>query len=268
MLGTFVSLQTLVLFGLGNEVGLNASTSVWPELLLVMVLAMIFCAALNLTAERIAYRPLRSAPRLAPLISAIGVSFIFINVGLLWFGAAPQRYPDHLPQVDLTRLAFGVDSLARFTIKDVFVIGLAIPLMLALAWIIRSTKIGKAMRAVAQDRETALQMGIDVDTVIAFTFLLGGALAGAASVIYGLYNNNTDFQLGFKAGLQAFTAAVLGGIGNVTGAALGGFILGLLASFTTIYVGGQWEQVGVFSLLVVILVFRPSGLLGERTPER
>jgi branched-chain amino acid transport system permease protein len=266
MLGTFVSLQTLVWVGLGTEIGLSGTS--WPQLLLVMVVATIFCAALNLTAERIAYRPLRSAPRLAPLISAIGVSFIFINVGLLWFGAAPQRYPDHLPQIDFTRLVFGVDSLARFYFKDVFVIGLAIPLMLALAWIIRSTKIGKAMRAVAQDRETALQMGIDVDSVIAFTFLLGGALAGAAAVIYGLYNNNTDFQTGFKAGLQAFTAAVLGGIGNVTGAALGGFALGLLASFTTIYIGGQWEQVGVFSLLVIILVFRPTGLLGEETPER
>jgi branched-chain amino acid transport system permease protein len=266
MLGTFTSLQTLIWFGLGNEFGQESTA--WPQLLIVMILAMVFCAAMNLTAERIAYRPLRSAPRLAPLISAIGVSFIFINLGLLWFGAAPQRYPDHLPQVDFTRLVLGLDSLARFTFKDVFVVGVAIPLMLALAWIIRNTKIGKAMRAVAQDRETALQMGIDVDTVIAFTFLIGGALAGAASVIYGLYNNNTDFQTGFKAGLQAFTAAVLGGIGNVTGAALGGFILGLLASFTTIYFGGQWEQVGVFTLLVVILVFRPTGLLGEETPER
>jgi branched-chain amino acid transport system permease protein len=140
--------------------------------------------------------------------------------------------------------------------------------MLALAWIIRNTKIGKAMRAVAQDREMALQMGINVDRVISVTFLLGGILAGAAAVTYGLYNENTVFTLGFSAGLKAFTAAVLGGIGNITGAALGGFMLGLLASLTVTYFGGQWENVGVFSLLVIILVLRPTGLLGEETPER
>jgi branched-chain amino acid transport system permease protein len=127
---------------------------------------------------------------------------------------------------------------------------------------------GKAMRAVAQDSEMALQMGIDVNRVIAFTFLLGGVLAGAASLMYGLYNNNTVFTLGFAAGLKAFTAAVLGGIGNVSGAALGGFVLGLLASLTVTYFGGQWENVGVFSLLVIILVFRPTGLLGQVQGDR
>jgi branched-chain amino acid transport system permease protein len=266
MLGTFASLTVLGLFGAGLD-RISGGTP-WAALAAATIVAMVFCAVLNVIAERIAYRPLRNAPRLAPLISAIGMSFIFINIGLFWYGPSPQSYPNLLPQNDFFREIFGGDSLIRFTFKDLFVLGLAIPLMLALAWIIRSTKIGKAMRAVAQDREMALQMGIDVDQVISFTFLLGGALAGAAAVMYGLYNNNTTFTLGFSAGLKAFTAAVLGGVGNITGATLGGFMLGLLASLTVTIFGGQWENVGVFSLLVIILVFKPTGLLGEETPER
>jgi branched-chain amino acid transport system permease protein len=266
MLGTFASLTVLGLFGASLD-RVSGGTP-WAALAAATIAAIVFCGVLNVVTERIAYRRLRNAPRLAPLISAIGMSFIFINIGLFWYGPSPKSYPNLLPQNDFFQQIFGGDSLIRFTFKDLFVLGLAIPLMLALAWIIRSTKIGKAMRAVAQDREMALQMGIDVDRVISFTFLLGGALAGAAAVMYGLYNNNTSFTLGFSAGLKAFTAAVLGGIGNITGAALGGFMLGLLASLTVTIFGGQWENVGVFSLLVIILVFKPTGLLGEETPER
>jgi branched-chain amino acid transport system permease protein len=265
MLGTFVCLSSLTLLGFGTEVGVSGTP--WLALLLAMIAAMIFCGALNVLAERIAYRPLRRAPRLAPLISAIGVSFIFVNIGLFWQGPTPRRFPDLLPQIDFVSL-LGFTSLVRFTFKDLFVLALAIPLMLGLAWVIRSTRMGKAMRAVAQDSEMAQQMGIDVNRVIAFTFLLGGVLAGAASLMYGLYNNNTVFTLGFTAGLKAFTAAVLGGIGNVNGAALGGFVLGLLSALTVTYFGGQWENVGVFSLLVIILVFKPTGLLGQETGEK
>jgi branched-chain amino acid transport system permease protein len=265
MLGTFVCLSSLTLLGFGTEVGVSGTP--WMALLLAMLAAMIFCGALNVLAERIAYRPLRRAPRLAPLISAIGVSFIFVNIGLFWQGPTPRRFPDLLPQIDFVSL-LGFTSLIRFTFKDLFVLALAIPLMLGLAWVIRSTRMGKAMRAVAQDSEMAQQMGIDVNRVIAFTFLLGGVLAGAASLMYGLYNNNTVFTLGFTAGLKAFTAAVLGGIGNVNGAALGGFVLGLLSALTVTYAGGQWENVGVFSLLVIILVFKPTGLLGQETGEK
>jgi len=261
MLGTFVCLTTLTVLGFATEVG--GSGTPWWALGVAMVFAMLFCGALNVVAERIAYRPLRRAPRLAPLISAIGVSFIFVNIGLLWQGPTPRRFPDLLPQYDFVSQLFGFQTLIRFTLKDLFVLAIAIPLMLGLAWVIRNTKMGKAMRAVAQDSETALQMGIDVNRVISFTFFLGGVLAGAAALMYGLYNNNTGFTLGFTAGLKAFTAAVLGGIGNVTGAALGGFVLGLLGALTVTLVGGQWENVGVFSLLVIILVFRPTGLLGR-----
>ena len=265
MLGTFVCLTTLTLLGFSTEVGISGTP--WWALFLAMLFAMIFCGALNALAERVAYKPLRRAPRLAPLISAIGVSFIFVNIGLLWQGPTPRRFPDLLPQYDFVSQSLGLETLVRFTFKDLFVLAIAIPLMLGLAWVIRNTRMGKAMRAVAQDSETALQMGIDVDRVIAFTFILGGVLAGAASLMYGLYNNNTVFTLGFTAGLKAFTAAVLGGIGNVTGAALGGFVLGLLGALTVASVGGQWENVGVFSLLVIILVFRPTGLLGQGTSD-
>jgi len=265
MLGTFVCLSSLTLLGFGSEVGVSGTP--WMALLLAMLAAMIFCGVLNVLAERIAYRPLRRAPRLAPLISAIGVSFVFVNIGLFWQGPTPRRFPDLLPQIDFVSL-LGFTSLIRFTFKDLFVLALAIPLMLGLAWVIRSTRMGKAMRAVAQDSEMAQQMGIDVNRVIAFTFLLGGVLAGAAALMYGLYNNNTVFTLGFTAGLKAFTAAVLGGIGNVNGAALGGFVLGLLSALTVTYAGGQWENVGVFSLLVIILVFKPTGLLGQETGEK
>ena len=262
MLGTFATLTVLGLFG-----AQEGAPTPWLGLVVALLVGMAFCGVLNVLAERIAYRRLRNAPRLAPLISAIGVSFIYINIGLFWRGPAPILYPDVLPNYDFVNDMLGMPSLVRFTIKDLFVIGIAVPLMLALAWVIKNTSMGKAMRAVAQDREMALQMGIDVDRVISFTFLLGGILAGAAGLMYGLYNNNTNFVLGFTAGLKAFTAAVLGGIGNVTGAALGGFILGLLGSLTVTYFGGGWENVGVFTVLVLVLVFRPMGLLGEEAGE-
>ncbi len=264
MLGTFVALTVLTAMGFSDD----ATATPWLALLLALIAAMIFCGVLNVLAERIAYRRLRNAPRLAPLISAIGVSFIYLNLGLLWRGPSAIRFPDLLPTFDLVEMLTGAQTLIRFTSKDAMVMGTAIPLMLGLGWIIKNTKMGKAMRAVAQDREMALQMGIDVNRVISFTFLLGGMLAGAAALMHGLYNGNTVFTLGFTAGLKAFTAAVLGGIGNVTGAALGGVLLGLLGAMTVTCYGGEWENVGVFSILVLILVFRPTGLLGEQTPER
>ena len=262
MLGTFMTLTVLTLFG-----AREGAPTPWLGLVVALLVGMAFCGLLNVLAERIAYRRLRNAPRLAPLISAIGVSFIYINIGLYWRGPAPVLYPDILPGFDFVSAIFGGDSLVKFTVKDLMVVGLAVPLMLGLGWVIRSTSMGRAMRAVAQDREMALQMGIDVDRTIAFTFLLGGMLAGAAAIMYGLYNNNTNFVLGFTAGLKAFTAAVLGGIGNVTGAALGGFLLGVLGSLTVTYFGAGWENVGVFAVLVLVLVLRPTGLLGEETPE-
>ena len=262
MLGSFVALTVVGALGF-TAFGATGGTPAWLAILIALVASAVFCGLLNVLIERVAYRRLRHAPRLAPLISAIGVSFILLTAGLYWKGPSPQNFPNLIPDFDILRDVFGMRTIVQFNLKEIFVIGTAIPLMVVVTLFIKRTKMGKAMRAVAQDREMAGMVGINVDKVISFTFLLGGLLAGAAGLIYGLFNENTSFNLGFSAGLKAFTAAVLGGIGNVTGAMLGGFLLGILASLTVFYIDARWESVVVFSVLVLILVFRPRGLLGE-----
>jgi branched-chain amino acid transport system permease protein len=218
--------------------------------------------------ERVAYRRLRNAPRLAPLITAIGVSFVLVNVGLVWKGASQVNYPDLLPRVDIFRDVLHINTLILFKVKDLFVIVLAIPLMIALTVFVQRTRLGKAMRATAQDRAAAAMMGIDINQTIALTFLIGGGLAGAAGTIYGLYNNSAWFFQGFRNGLYAFTAAVMGGIGNIQGAFLGGMLIGVVAAISDQVVDPRWTEAVVFALLVVILIFKPTGLLGEETTER
>jgi len=262
MLGSFTALSVVSAFGF-TAFGAEASIPAWLAILIALVASAVFCGLLNVLIERLAYRRLRHAPRLAPLISAIGVSFILLTAGLYWKGPSPQNFPNLIPDFDILRDVLGITTIVQFNLKEIFVVSTAVPLMVVLALFIKNTTMGKAMRAVAQDREMAGLVGIDVNRVISFTFLLGGLLAGAAGLIYGLFNENTSFNLGFSAGLKAFTAAVLGGIGNVTGAMLGGFLLGILGSLTVFYIGARWEQVVVFSVLVLILVFRPRGLLGE-----
>ena len=208
-------------------------------------------------------RPLRNAPKLAPLVSAIGVSFIFMNIGLFWLGPADRSFPELLPAANL----LAGDGL-QFTAKDLLVLVVVIPLMVALSLLVKSTRLGKAMRAVSQDPTAAALVGIDVDRVIAFTFFVGGFLGGAASVIYGLYINTISFQMGFQNGLYAFTAAVLGGIGSIPGAVVGGLVIGLVRSLSSAYVGERWTGAIVFVILIVILVFRPEGLLGRGTKEK
>jgi branched-chain amino acid transport system permease protein len=291
MLGSFLSLSLLTALGLRS--GAQARRAGWQSweiyavLALVLLAAMLFCAVLNAVIERLAYRPLRRAPRLAPLISAIGVSFMLVNVGLLWKGPTHLSFPSLLPDVNILTDWFHLPTVLSFTTKDLAVIGVAVPLMLGLAAFIQRTKLGKAMRATAQDREAAALMGINIDLTISLTFLLGGALAGASGLIYGLYFTDVHYQIGFRNGLIAFTAAVLGGIGNVRGAALGGFLIGLVASvsdlgFSAIFpalrktpvlsglagLDQKWTLVIVFGLLIVILVFRPTGLLGEEVVEK
>ena len=273
MLGSFFAL-TLV-SALGLNTGASSTAYLIFGLALIFVLVSIFCALLNWTVDRLAYRSLRNAPRLVPLVSAIGVSFIFLNFGLLWGGlpidvfnfgraaAAPKDFPDLVPNINLLS-----SNNVVFGLKDLLVLAVTIPLMAALTVLVKFTKLGKAMRAVAQNPSAARLMGINVDRIIGMTFMLGGALAGTASVIYALYNNTVHFQMGYRVGLDAFTAAVLGGIGNLPGALLGGLLIGLIRTFTDQYIATEWINVMVFSVLVVVLVFRPSGLLGAPVRDK
>jgi len=239
-------------------------------ILLAILLAMLFCMAVNVGIERIGYKPLRNQPRLAPLITAIGFSFVLQGIGLSWKGEGRLAVPQIIPDTVLigaggTLLDFG--DFPYYTVRDLMVLLITIPVLVALTWLVQATKPGKAMRATAQDRDAAAMMGISVDRTISFTFALGGATAGAGGVIYALYVGTTYFQLGFRLGLIAFTAAVLGGIGNLTGAVLGGVLIGLISAYNDGFGDARWTYTVIFVILILILVFRPSGLLGERVPE-
>jgi branched-chain amino acid transport system permease protein len=259
MLGAFLALTLVSLMGLENATPAMATFGV----ILAFLASMSFCALLNFLQDRIIYRPIRNAPKLTPLVSAIGVSFVFMGIGQIWKGVADINFPDVLPNKNLLG-----DATIRFTAKDLLVILVTVPLMAGLTVFVRFTKLGKAMRATAQNPIAARLMGIDVDRVIGWTFAIGGLLAGAASVIYGLTINTVSFQMGYQNGLYAFTAAVLGGIGNLPGAMLGGIVIGLVRSLGSQYVGEQWTSALVFGVLILLLIFRPSGLLGTRTREK
>jgi branched-chain amino acid transport system permease protein len=231
-------------------------------LIIVFPLVMLIMGGINVSIERVAYRPLRNAPRLAPLITAIGMSFFIEGVMFFWRGPATVHFPDILPQ--WTTTVAGV----FFGFKDIFVVVSAAILVTLLAIFINRTKLGKAMRATAQDRDAAQLMGIDINRTIAATFFIGALLAGAGGMIWGLYYNTVYYQLGFRSGLIAFTAAVFGGIGNIPGAAIGGLIIGLTAAYSDAYIGSKWTQVVIFGILIGVLVFKPTGLLGMRVPEK
>jgi branched-chain amino acid transport system permease protein len=206
---------------------------------------------------------LRSAPKLAPLITAVGFSFILQNVGLLWRGGSQQGIDDLInAQHDLFTI-FGV----TVENSDVLAVGVTIPLLILMTAFIGRSRLGKAMRATAQDPEAARLMGINVDTTISLTFLLGGMLAGAAGLIYALYQTTIWYFQGFAGGLVAFTAAVMGGIGNLQGAVLGGLIIGCIQQMSDNRIGAEWTPVVVFGYLILIMVFKPSGLLGEQTRD-
>jgi branched-chain amino acid transport system permease protein len=265
MLGLFISLAWFTLLGV------TGALTGWQLLMLlplVFLLTMLTTAALNVAIDRVAYRPLRRSTRLAPLITAIGVSFMLENVALLWKGPAPIAYPDVFPSFDILREWFGVDSAIFITSKDVLVVAVTVPLMVGLHYFVTRTRWGKAMRATAQDRETAQAMGIDVERMILITFFVGGALAGAAGLIQGMYYNIGQWWMGYQAGLRAFTAAVLGGIGSMSGAALGGLLIGFLSAWSDQYISARWTNAIVFSILIVVLVFRPRGLMGEASADK
>jgi branched-chain amino acid transport system permease protein len=265
MLGLMVSLTLLVDLGLTRTLHGWELVTILP---LILVGTMLATGLINLAVDRIAYRPLRRAPRLVPLISAIGVSFMLENLTLVWKGPYVLSYPDAIPSIDIVQDVLHLDSYIYVTTKDLLVIGITIPLIFGLHLFVNRTYWGKAMRAVAQDRETAEGMGIDAERMIMLTFFVGGALAGAAGVVQGLYYNIGQWWMGYQAGLRAFTAAVLGGIGNMPGAALGGFMIGILSAWSDQVISARWTNAVVFSILILVLVFRPQGLLGERVPEK
>jgi len=228
--------------------------------------AMIACGLLNATIEAVAYRPLRNAPRLAPLITAIGVSFILEDIAIGWKGPVYVAVPSVLPR----GAVFSVGGV-EYTWEKFIVVLITVPVLLVLSWLVKRTRQGKAMRATAQDRDAAAMMGINVNRTISFTFLIAGALAGAGGLVYALYFGQIRYDTGYQLGLIAFTAAVIGGIGNLPGAVLGALIIGFIQAFneglTWHSPGSDWTESIVFSLLILILVFRPEGLLGERSPE-
>jgi branched-chain amino acid transport system permease protein len=250
------------LFGLHHGQGIV----IVPIVIATLLLAMIACGAINAAIEYVAYRPLRSAPRLAPLITAIGMSFILENIGLAWKGPNYVTMPDVLPHSDVIHL-----GAFDYQWNKLIAVVITVPVLLSLLYLIQRTRQGKAMRATAQDQDASAMMGINVNRTISFTFVIAGALAGAAGLVYSLYFTSVRFDQGFQLGLIAFTAAVLGGIGNLPGAVLGAMLIGLLQGWNEGLgwkaPGSDWTESIVFSILILILVFRPEGLLGERTPE-
>jgi branched-chain amino acid transport system permease protein len=282
MIGTLICVSIFGVFGITNSSATFPSGFALVAVLVVTVFgAMLLCAVLGMVIERVAYRPLRNAPRIAPLISAIGVSFILEDIGKLWKGITTVPFPQIFPQNTYYIGTVSINSVY------ILVVVVALVLMVALQWMVTRTRTGRAMRAVAQDREAAALMGVNVNRIIAFTFLIGGGLAGAAALIWGLAIGSTYFTLGFQIGLFAFTAAVLGGIGNLVGAMLGGVLIGLIEALSSLlcdssqpgcpgaqhliglpHGGAAWHEAIIFVVLILILVFRPSGLLGQQTPEK
>ena len=260
MLGTFVS------FGLWGTLGLAVTTGplgLVGGLLVTLIVAMVTCGTLNTMIERVAYRPLRNAPKLAPLITAVGFSFMLQNVGLLWLGSGQIGVPD---LIDSQKNLFEVAGVG-VSHGDALAIVVTIPLVLLLTGFIAGSRLGRAMRATAQEPEAARLMGINVDTTISLTFLLGGFMAGAAGLIYPLYQTRVWFFHRFQAGLIAFTAGVMGGVGKPEGAGLGGLIIRCVPQVSGNRIGAEWTPAIVFVYLVLIMVLRPQGLLGEETRE-
>jgi branched-chain amino acid transport system permease protein len=266
MLGSVMTLLGVQIVGLKSD---SPPLSVILTFAVLLPVTMLLMAGLNASIERLAYRPLRRAPTLATLISAIGMSFILQNVGQKIIGPSPVSLPNLLPTNNIIGPG-GLLEIGTLEIKvsHLFVTLVTLPLLFGLMWFVRSTRQGKAMRATAQDREAAGLMGIDVNRTITLTFLLAGALAGGAGIVVALYNGSAWWFYGTPYGLLAFTAAVLGGIGNLLGAAIGGILLGILISLNAFYFEQRWQEIFVFGILVMILVFRPTGLLAEKQSER
>jgi branched-chain amino acid transport system permease protein len=260
--GLVASTMLLTVLGLTGD---SSNLVVVGGIVVTLAVTIPLFAVVNATIERVAYRPLRHAPRLTPLITAVGMSFIVSNISLALYGVDYESGSDLIPQ----GAAFTIGEI-RFTWKLVFALAIIVPALVALSWFVGYTRQGKAMRAVAQDTEASAMMGINVNRTISVTFFIAGSLAAVAGLVF-LLEYNIRYDTGFELGLIAFTAAVLGGIGNLSGAVLGAIIIGMIQAFNEgpfLWApGSDWTRSIVFGILIAILVFRPEGLLGERTPE-
>jgi branched-chain amino acid transport system permease protein len=283
-IGAFAGVEFLIVMDKAGILAAAGPMGAYLYLVLALAVAMIASGGIAMLMERTAYRPLRDSPRLVPLISAIGVSFLLQDlirlVESLTTGQFYRVFPtfgnfdDRLP---LFSMGSGPEPLVvDIQVKSIVVIGAAVLMLVGLNFIVNATRVGKAIRSVAQDRNTAALMGIGVNAIISFTFLLGGALGGAAGLLYALKFTRIDPFVGFMPGIKAFTAAVLGGIGNLTGALLGGIVLGMLESFAGAYLGtftmgnfgSEYKDIIAFLVLIVVIIFRPSGLLGEQVSQK
>jgi len=262
MVGSFIAMWTLQMFGLTGQDVVMTGLPLIGVLLVTFAVTMTGSGVLGVVIERVSLRPLRNVKGPAAMITTIGVSYILFNLILLGVGADSKNFPNPLPQAELH---FG-DAVLR--LREVLIWIVASVLMVGLWLFVQKSKMGKAMRATAQDPEAARMMGVVVDRVIVMAFFLGSALAGAGGLIFGLYYNFTSFIIGFTAGLRAFTAAVLGGIGNIPGAMAGGIIIGLIETMGGQFISTAWTDVIIFSILVLVLVFRPAGLFGRLAPSK
>jgi branched-chain amino acid transport system permease protein len=262
MVGSFIAMWALEAMGFAGQSHVLHGLPLAGILLATFIITMLGSGILGVAIERFALRPLRGVSGTAPMITTIGMSYILYNVILLGAGADSKNFSNPMPN---TAWILGGVTLR---LREVLLWAISLLLMVALNYFVQRTKMGKAMRAMAQDQEAARMVGIDVDRVVIVTFFLGSALAGAAGLIFGLYYNYTSYLIGYTSGLRAFTAAVLGGIGNIPGAMLGGVVIGLIESLGGQYIAVRWTDVIIFSLLVLMLVLRPTGLLGRAAPTK
>jgi branched-chain amino acid transport system permease protein len=282
--GAFVGVELLIAFdGLGILSGASLGMA-YAYLILAIILGMMAAGGLAVAVERVAYRPLRGMSRLVPLISAIGVSFLLQDIIRLVESLTSGQFNRIMPtfgnfdsRIIFGKIAMGTSNLTLgISVKSIIVIVSAVLMLIGLNYLVNATRVGKAMRAVAQDRPTASLMGINVNRIISLTFLVGGLLGGAAGVLYALKFTRIDPFVGFFPGLKAFTAAVLGGIGNMTGAVLGGIVLGMLETFAGSYMGvftmgaagSEYKDIFAFSILILVLIFRPQGLMGKNVGQK
>ena len=262
MVGCMIAMLTLQAFGLVGQETILTGLPLVGVLAAAFLVTMVCCGLIGVSIERFLLRPLQAVKGPAAMITTIGVSYVLFNVVLLTLGSDSKNFPNPIPPI-----SFAIGG-AVLRIREIAIWVIALALMGALTYFVQFTRLGKAMRATAQDPDAARMMGVEVDRVVMTAFFVGGALAGACGMVYGLYYNLAKVDIGFGAGLRAFTAAVLGGIGNVPGAMLGGVLIGLIEAFAGQTIGSAWADVVIFSLLVLVLVFQPAGLLGRLAPNK